>query len=744
MKIAHFAAFCPGITGQYATVKDMIDAERAVGIDAQFIATSVNSKKETEFAELQEDGWLKTVDHTWARGADILMRHSCIPASYLNLGIPIMMSLHGRPESTFIIEYDGMMRIYQLMAEVKNDYRYKGWITFWKEHEFFHKQKLPKDKVYYVPAMVDLDEYNPEGKATNFAERGGEPNILIADMWRHDMTPYTMLYAAALFKEKYCPDAKVQIFGVPKKKADTVIRLMKANGVIGNMTHRVWPMGNVYRAGDLLITPHNIATRVVRESLACGIPIVAGSANKFTKYKADPRDIESFAKQINKCWQKIKESPGQLQSIARKTAEREFNKKKAGKAILKACKDVLRKEAEGWTEKEKIFFRNYDKYKDYEKHQTSKMKSNFKVGEKYQKVYKASLTARIKEVVGTGRFNTGMSVLCLGARDGTEVQAFHDAGFFAVGIDLLPVSSNYVLKGDFHNLPYPRNSVDMVFMNCIDHVHDLDKLLKEIIRVLRRDGIFLVDFSQSKDTSKDKWASCKWNTLCDIGFYIKRRGFSVELVTKFNDSYFVNMICFRSLGGLHRADAINTCIEKKNFQSYLEIGSKEKETFDRIVCDKKVSIDPNFDADYHMTSDEYFKQNGSEKYDIVFVDGCHDAEQVYRDINNSLRSITPDGMVLVHDCNPAQEYLQSRLGHEVLENDNWCGDGWKAFAKIRMTRDDLTAYVINSDYGIGVIHKGGQTIYPENIEMSKMTWSYLKENRKELLRLREPEEWMAK
>jgi SAM-dependent methyltransferase len=641
------------------------------------------------------------------------------------------------------------MKIYKMISEAKNDYRYKGWITFWEEHKIFHSLKVPEDRLYYVPAMVDLEEYNPEGVKVKFGEKhkelDGRPNIIIADMWRHDMTPYTMLYAAAHFQKKYCPEAKVQIFGVPEKKCDSLIHLMKDNGVIGNMMHAVKPMSNVYRGGDLLITPHGIATRIVRESLACGLPIIGGTTNKYTPYRADPRDIEAFARQINRCWKDIKKGK-QLAKAARKKAEKEFGLKKAGEAVRRACIDILRKEVKSWSTKEKVSFKKYNSYKDYISHQSSKMKNVFSVvNSEYQKKYRKSLGHRLERMARkTKRLEKGMSVLCLGARDGTEVKAFQDAGYFAVGVDLFPVSPSYVLKGDFQKLPYPESSVDIIFMNCIDHVFDLDRLLKDVVRILKPSGLFLVDFSQIAFPSNDRWASCKWDSLKDIGLYIRKRGFTVEIITSFNDGYFTNMICYRSMGGLSRSDIINSYIRKHEFKNYLEIGSKTGETFNRIECENKTSIDPNYDSDFQMTSDKFFEQCNSDMFDIIFIDGLHSARQVYKDIENSLRHLTKDGVILVHDCNPAQKYLQDTNRQDIFENDNWCGDGWKAIAKMRMTRDDLTTFVIDRDYGVGVIYKGGQTVYSDQKEIEELDWNYLQENRKELLRLREPEEWMIK
>jgi SAM-dependent methyltransferase len=748
IRIAHFAAFCPNRTGQYATVKDMIKAERSAGIDAQFITTSVDAKKIAQHQGIKEDGWLRTMKPEWARSADILMRHSCIPDEFTTLGIPIMMALHGRPESTFIIEFVDLMKVYRLLALIRDDPRYKGFITFWKSHEFFHQQKVPKDKVYYVPAMVDLDEYNPEGKAMGIKKVNGSPNIIVADMWRHDMTPYSVLYAAALFREKYCPTARAHVFGVPDKKCDSLMLTMKNNGLLGAKMGLCWPMANVYRGGDLLITPHNIATRVVREALACGLPIVAGSSNPFTEFKADPRDIESFAEQIERCWQHIKAAPDVTKKQCRELAEREFNTDRAGEAILLAVEDVLRKEQKRWKKKgkkHKIYQKTYEKYGHYHKHQASKMQGGyFSVGKDYQTKYRISLGRRLNYYINYDRIKPGQNVLCLGARDGTEVQAFLDKGFFAVGMDLLPKSEHFVLKGDFQKIPYPNNCLDIVFTNSIDHTSDIDKFLSEIQRVLKPMGAFIADFGPAISTYHDRFASCRWKNFEDIKEYIREKGYAVECVQSFIDGYFVNSVCFRSLGGVNRSDIINAFIEKYNYKSYLEIGSNLNETFDVINCKSKVSVDPEYKPMFKMTSDEYFAQTNGETFDIIFIDGLHAAEQVLKDVNNALKHLNPEGRIIMHDCNPRREFLQYDEKHKEDEDKTWCGDVWKAFAQIRMTRDDLSAYVINRDYGVGVLKKDGQTIWKEHIPMEELTWSYLVKNRRELLRLQEPPKWMEK
>ena len=83
----------------------------------------------------------------------------------------------------------------------------------------------------------------------------------------------------------------------------------------------------------------------------------------------------------------------------------------------------------------------------------------------------------------------GRSVLCLAARQGTEVRAFIERGAFAVGVDLNPGRDNpHVVVGDFHRLQFADDSVQVVYCNSFDHAFDLEAMMAEIRRVLTPDG----------------------------------------------------------------------------------------------------------------------------------------------------------------------------------------------------------------------------------------------------------------
>jgi SAM-dependent methyltransferase len=144
-----------------------------------------------------------------------------------------------------------------------------------------------------------------------------------------------------------------------------------------------------------------------------------------------------------------------------------------------------------WKVQDKEFnVRAYEKYEDYLRHQKSKLERIMldwdnswlkEYDQKYYLVLKERLTPHIQ--------NKGLSVLCLAARIGTEVRSFIDLGCFAVGLDLNPGKENkYVVCGDFHDLQFADESIDIVFTNSLDHSLKPDKVISEAGRVLKPNG----------------------------------------------------------------------------------------------------------------------------------------------------------------------------------------------------------------------------------------------------------------
>ncbi len=169
-----------------------------------------------------------------------------------------------------------------------------------------------------------------------------------------------------------------------------------------------------------------------------------------------------------------------------------------------------------------------------------------------------------------------------------------------------------------------------------------------------------------------------------------------------------------------RWEVINYLLKSLNRPTkYLEIGVRNPDdNFYKIESNFKVSVDPGveFEAnpvDFKMTSDAFFeKLNAGEildtelKFDVIFIDGLHLAEQVDRDILNSLACIQDDGFVVLHDCNPPTEFHASESYEYRLSpsKGNWNGTTWKAFYKYRCF-PNLNSCCIDADWGIGIISK---------------------------------------
>jgi len=95
-----------------------------------------------------------------------------------------------------------------------------------------------------------------------------------------------------------------------------------------------------------------------------------------------------------------------------------------------------------------------------------------------------------------------------------------------------------------------------------------------------------------------------------------------------------------------------------------------------------------------QTSDEFFANPEAldgETIDLGFADGLHWWEQTLRDVAHLERHASPDGVILIHDCNPRDEITAARERTTVF----WSGDVWKTVVALRRYRPDLT--VVTAD-----------------------------------------------
>jgi hypothetical protein len=211
---------------------------------------------------------------------------------------------------------------------------------------------------------------------------------------------------------------------------------------------------------------------------------------------------------------------------------------------------------------------------------------------------------------------------------------------------------------------------------------------------------------------------------------------------------------------------------------YLEIGVSHGLAFQRITADEKIAVDPAFRisarsrklADskarathyFETTSDAFFANETAlldgHGVDVAFIDGLHTYQQALRDIENAVRFLRDDGVIVVHDCNPGhasiafpaasnEDFRAQHRWWDLLRTQNgwlyygaWSGDVWKAIVNLRSTRKDLRVAVLDCDFGVGIIRKGApeSTLSYSAEEIDALDYADLVADRKGLLNLKPP------
>jgi len=205
-------------------------------------------------------------------------------------------------------------------------------------------------------------------------------------------------------------------------------------------------------------------------------------------------------------------------------------------------------------------------------------------------------------------------------------------------------------------------------------------------------------------------------------------------------------------------------------ETYLEIGVASGCSFIPIKAGRKWGVDPGYTLTrrrrlkyavfsflgitierlFRVTSDDFFLRKeallASRGIELCLVDGLHTYEQSLKDVLNTLRYLTPKGVILVHDCNPSTE-LMARPAASINDliqlgipdwDGAWSGDVWKAIVHLRALRDDLDAFVLDCDTGIGVVTKcrrKAPLTYSES-DIRAMDFKCLAKSRDSLLGLR--------
>lgn len=198
-----------------------------------------------------------------------------------------------------------------------------------------------------------------------------------------------------------------------------------------------------------------------------------------------------------------------------------------------------------WKTEGKLRLRSYPNYAAYLQHQAEKLGRITLEG--YSSQFAPVLLARVAALSFLRR---GMTVLCLGARNGVECRCFIQKGCVAIGIDLNPgVDNRYVVHGDFHDLQFADESFDVVFTNCLDHVLELSRVLGEVRRVLKPTGRFVAEICHGSMDANGRepgeYESAWWNSSADVIERISVAQFIEEERTSFDFPWPGDRVVFR-------------------------------------------------------------------------------------------------------------------------------------------------------------------------------------------------------
>lgn len=195
--------------------------------------------------------------------------------------------------------------------------------------------------------------------------------------------------------------------------------------------------------------------------------------------------------------------------------------------------------------------------------------------------------------------------------------------------------------------------------------------------------------------------------------------------------------------GIKRWTLINYLIEQNNYINYLEIGVNDALCIRQINAPHKDGVDPYPGSEvgggifpeinYPISSDDFFKliKGHDIKYDIIFIDGLHESNQVDKDLQNSLQHLQPHGTIVMHDCNPPEYEIQL----VPRQTGIWNGDVWKSVVKMRCINPNIQINVVDTDWGVGIIKFGKQKLYDKAPLEECLNYHYFDKNREELLNI---------
>lgn len=192
---------------------------------------------------------------------------------------------------------------------------------------------------------------------------------------------------------------------------------------------------------------------------------------------------------------------------------------------------------------------------------------------------------------------------------------------------------------------------------------------------------------------------------------------------------------------VNRTQVVQSILGSGDGKVYLEIGVQHGESFRLVRAGTKIGVDPCLglrrtrrparrvwevkghlnrlrrrtvgELLYPVTSDDFFERHlgvlDGRTIDVAFVDGLHTHEQSYRDVQNCLKHLADDGVVVLHDCRP-RTAAAALPDHAAAKRHPgfqgvWNGDVFKTVIRLRHELTDRRVVVLDADQGLGLVFR---------------------------------------
>ena len=144
---------------------------------------------------------------------------------------------------------------------------------------------------------------------------------------------------------------------------------------------------------------------------------------------------------------------------------------------------------------------------------------------------------------------------------------------------------------------------------------------------------------------------------------------------------------------------------------YVELGLYQSVLFNRIIpyAEQLIGIEKDPTLEKYMqinpktqfictTTDEYAKQLKKHpiQIDMLFIDANHNAKSVEKDFKQFFPSISPHGLILLHDSHPKNEYYTQ---------DGYCSDAYKTIEKLSHKTKEYEMMTIPIHPGLTICRK---------------------------------------